>query len=145
MGTCLKIKKQIWIKKMAFPEVPSGMICCDSLMQHLPGWSGVKDMGWQSVERCKDREKINKWAPSTSATLQLNIHKIFFNIKQNTWTFSLLHYKPPNHSSINAKVVSEGPFKASPENASWAKRQLSTQGIRALPSYCSSYAHFGIK
>lgn len=46
-----------------------------------------------------------------SATFQLNIHKIFFNIKQNTWTFSLLHYKPPNRSSINAKVVSEGPFK----------------------------------
>ena len=86
---------------------------------------------------------IKLWTPNTNAILWLNTHKIFFRIKQNAWTLSLLHCKPSHLSSINSEVVSKGLFKVTPENASRAKKQLSEQDTRALPFHCCWLcAHF---
>lgn len=88
-------------------------------------------------------KQIKIWTVSTSAILWLNPHKIFFSIKQNAWTLSLLHCKLPHLSSINSEVVSKGQFKATPENASCAKKQLSEQDTRAFPFHCCwCCAHF---
>lgn len=130
--------------QVGIPSGTSKILWCDSFTgQSLlcdPGskaWSMAFGQWPNKLQNFIWTEKQTKiWTVHASAILWLNTHAIFFNIKQNAWTLSLLHCKPPHLSSINSKVVSKGQFKATPENASCAKKQLPEQDTRAFPFHC---------